>query len=119
MPMNANRSIRARRTDETRAIDCSNYDIDTSKATTCIWREREDTVVTGSMRRRSDTTCIHGMERQQAKMSIALGGEIEYDWGFEGGDMAPRFLQITFCAGCNCISGFAIRERASNRSFTV
>jgi hypothetical protein len=68
------------------------------EATTCIWREREDTVVTGSMRRRSDITCIHGMERQQAKMSIALGGEIEYGWGFEGSDMAPRFLQTLHCA---------------------
>lgn len=50
------------------------------------------------MRRRSDTTCIHGMEIQQAKMSIALGGDVEYGCEFGGGDKPLRFLQTLHCA---------------------
>jgi hypothetical protein len=80
--MSANRSIRARRTDETRAMDCgNNHDIYASRPRPAQGEEgrMNHTVVTWSMQRRSDITCIHGMERQQAKMNIALGGEIEHD----------------------------------------
>jgi hypothetical protein len=80
--MSANRSIRARRMDETRAMDCgNNHDIDASRPRLAQGEKgrMNHTVVTWSMHRRSDITCIHGMERQQAKMSIALGGEIEHD----------------------------------------
>jgi hypothetical protein len=99
-------------------MDCSNYDYRCVEATTCIWRERENTVVTGSMRRRSDTTCtcIDGMERQQAKMSIALGGAIECELGFGGGDMAPRFLQTLHCALAVQLYFRVCNSRASKQS---
>ena len=74
--MNANRSIRARKMDETRTMDYCDYDKDTSKAGTCIWREREDKP---RCRHRVNAAPLRhymhiGHEETQAKMRIAFGG---------------------------------------------
>jgi hypothetical protein len=77
-------------------MDCdNNHNIDASRPRPAHGEKGRinHTVVTWSMRHRSDTTCLHGMERRLAKMSIALGGGFEHKWGSEGGDTTPRFLQ--------------------------
>lgn len=67
--------------------------------------------VTRSMRRRSDTTCILGIERQGTDMSVSLGVRLNVEAICEGGDTTPCFLQ-NLSIGCVLFQSIRLRNNS-------